>query len=81
MQVGDKDTYKCFQCEERIVVGMVDKGTIPTFVDCLSTSCDGKMHREYSPSNAIGRTPTHELRRDPEAVTDKLRIIKVEEEV
>ncbi|MDZ7658043.1 hypothetical protein [Fodinibius sp.] len=79
MKPGDKDIYKCYQCGDAIIVGMVDKGTVPTFPRCVSRSCDGMMHRAFNPVDATGRRPTYQLVRDPDAKTDKLKLQKINE--
>ncbi|WP_441001279.1 hypothetical protein [Fodinibius sp. SL11] len=79
MSIGDKELYKCDQCYRSLVAIQRDEGTVPMLFDCLSTSCNWILSRKTDAVNTKGKKPTYELVENPDIVTDKLKVQRIEE--
>lgn len=78
MSNPNKYLYECDRCGESLVAVQRTEGTVPMMIkDCPNASCDYFLARDTGNVKAIGREPTHELVEDPDLVTDKLKLQKI----
>ena len=76
MSIGDKFSYRCFQCEKTIIARQQAEGVKPMVFDCLSPRCRS-LKRLEGIVNAMGKHPTHELVEQEH--TTKLKLQKITE--
>lgn len=79
MSIGDKELYKCEHCERSLIAVQREEGTIPMIIDCLTPNCDWFLSRKTDAVNTKGKKPTYELVENPDIVTDKLKVQRIEE--
>lgn len=79
--MGGSERYSCFHCQESIITRQVDEGTVPYVFDCVMPTCQGLMKKDFNKTDALGRQATHEFYLREDALSDKLSIRKITEEI